>query len=233
MLEHLKAIALQADIGADDTFFWYTSPSWMMWNFQVAGLLVGATIVSLRRQPKLSETGRVVGHRLPCRATVLGTSPGYVLGCAKVGAVPRTEHDLSALRTVGITGSSLPPSSSLWLSATTSVTGSRWSSISGGTDVVSAFIGGVRTVPVWPGSCPPRTWGVALDAWDESGKPVRGEVGELVITKPMPSMPVAFWNDADGSRYRSAYFEMFLGYGGTVNSITITGHGEFIVVHGR
>jgi acetoacetyl-CoA synthetase len=105
-------------------------------------------------------------------------------------------------------------------------------SISGGTDVVSAFIGGVRTVPVWPGELSAPYLGVALDAWDESGRPVRGEVGELVITKPMPSMPVSFWHDPDGSRYHSAYFEMFPGVWRHGDWITITHHGS-IVVHGR
>ena len=231
VLEHLKAIALQADIGADDTFFWYTSPSWMMWNFQVAGLLVGATIVCYDGSPNHPKPDALWDIAGRIGATVLGTSPGYVLGCAKAGAVPRTEHDLSALRTVGITGSSLPPSSSLWLRDNV---GKRVqvASISGGTDVVSAFIGGVRTVPVWPGELSAPFLGVALDAWDESGKPVRGEVGELVITKPMPSMPVSFWNDADGSRYRSAYFEMFPRVWRHGDWITITGH-DSIIVHGR
>ncbi|HYR14997.1 MAG TPA: acetoacetate--CoA ligase [Mycobacterium sp.] len=231
VLEHLKAIALQSDIDADDTFFWYTSPSWMMWNFQVAGLLVGATIVCYDGSPSYPRPDALWDIASRVGATVLGTSPGYVLGCAKAGAVPRTDHDLSDLRTVGITGSSLPPSSSLWLRDNV---GERVqvASISGGTDVVSAFIGGVRTVPVWPGELSAPYLGVALDAWDESGKPVRGEVGELVITKPMPSMPVAFWNDADGSRYRSAYFEMFPGVWRHGDWITITGHGS-IIVHGR
>jgi len=231
VLEHLKAVALQSDIGADDTFFWYTSPSWMMWNFQVAGLLVGATIVCYDGSPNYPTPDALWDIAAHVGATVLGTSPGYVLGCTKAGAVPRTEHDLSALRTVGITGSSLPPSSSLWLRDNV---GERVqvASISGGTDVVSAFIGGVRTVPVWPGELSAPFLGVALDAWDESGKPVRGEVGELVITKPMPSMPVSFWNDPDGSRYRSAYFEMFPGVWRHGDWITITDHGS-IVVHGR
>jgi acetoacetyl-CoA synthetase len=231
VLEHLKAIALQSDIGAGDTFFWYTSPSWMMWNFQVAGLLVGATIVCYDGSPNHPRPDALWDIASRVGATVLGTSPGYILGCVKAGAVPRSEHDLSALRTVGITGSSLPPSSSLWLRDNV---GDRVqvASISGGTDVVSAFIGGVRTVPVWPGELSAPFLGVALDAWDESGKPVRGEVGELVITKPMPSMPVAFWNDADGSRYRSAYFEMFPGVWRHGDWITITDHGS-IIVHGR
>ncbi|MDT5330834.1 MAG: acetoacetyl-CoA synthetase [Mycobacterium sp.] len=231
VLEHLKALALQSDIGADDTFFWYTSPSWMMWNFQVAGLLVGATIVCYDGSPSYPRPDALWDIASRVGATVLGTSPGYVLGCAKAGAVPRTEHDLSALRTVGITGSSLPPSSSLWLRDNVGEN-VQVASISGGTDVVSAFIGGVRTVPVWPGELSAPYLGVAMDAWDESGKPVRGEVGELVITKPMPSMPVAFWNDADGSRYRSAYFEMFPGVWRHGDWITITDHGS-IIVHGR
>jgi acetoacetyl-CoA synthetase len=231
VLEHLKALSLQSDIGADDTFFWYTSPSWMMWNFQVAGLLVGATIVCYDGSPSYPRPDALWDIAARVGATVLGTSPGYVLGCMKAGAVPRAEHDLSALRTVGITGSSLPPSSSLWLRDNVGEH-VQVASISGGTDVVSAFIGGVRTVPVWPGELSAPYLGVAMDAWDESGKPVRGEVGELVITKPMPSMPVAFWNDADGSRYRSAYFEMFPAVWRHGDWITITGHGS-IIVHGR
>ena len=231
VLEHLKAIALQSDIGPDDTFFWYTSPSWMMWNFQVAGLLAGATIVCYDGSPSAPRPDALWEIAARVRATVVGTSPGYVLGCAKAGAVPRKDHDLSALRAVGVTGSSLPPASSLWLGDNV---GERVqvASISGGTDVVSAFIGGVRTVPVWPGELSAPFLGVALDAWDESGNPVRGEVGELVITKPMPSMPVSFWNDADGSRYRAAYFEMFPGVWRHGDWITITDHGS-IIVHGR
>lgn len=231
LLEHLKAVNLQSDIGPDDTFFWYTSPSWMMWNFQVAGLLVGSTIVCYDGSPSAPRPDALWDIAARVSATVLGTSPGYVLGCAKAGAVPRKEHDLSALRTVGITGSSLPPSSSLWLrdNAGEHV---QVSSISGGTDVVSAFIGGVRTVPVWPGELSAPYLGCALDSWDESGKPVRNEVGELVVTKPMPSMPVAFWNDADGSRYRAAYFEMYPGVWRHGDWITITDHGS-VIVHGR
>jgi acetoacetyl-CoA synthetase len=231
VLEHLKAVALQSDIGPNDTFFWYTSPSWMMWNFQVAGLLVGATIVCYEGSPAAPRPDALWDIAARVGATVLGTSPGYVLGCIKAGAVPRKDHDLSALKTVGITGSSLPPSSSLWLRDNVGEH-VQVSSISGGTDVVSAFIGGVRTVPVWPGELSARYLGVAVDAWDESGKPVRGEVGELVITKPMPSMPIAFWNDADGSRYHAAYFEMFPGVWRHGDWITITDH-DSIVVHGR
>ncbi|MFF0453632.1 acetoacetate--CoA ligase [Nocardia africana] len=231
LLEHLKAAALQSDIGRGDVFFWYTSPSWMMWNFQVAGLLVGATIVCYDGSPTYPHADSLFGLAARTGTTVLGTSPGYVLACIKAGVVPRRDHDLSALRTVGITGSSLPPSSALWLRDNV---GERVqvNSISGGTDVVSAFIGGVRTVPVWPGELSVPFLGAAVDAWDESGRPVRGEVGELVITAPMPSMPVSFWHDPDGSRYRAAYFEMFPGVWRHGDWITVTDRGS-IVVHGR
>jgi len=231
VLEHLKAVALQSDIGPDDVFFWFTSPSWMMWNFQVAGLLVGATIVCYDGSPSAPRPDALWDIAARVKATVLGTSPAYVLGCSKAGAVPRKEHDLSALRTVGITGSSLPPSSSLWLRDNVGEH-VQVSSISGGTDVVSAFIGGVRTVPVWPGELSAPYLGCALDSWDESGQPVRNEVGELVVTKPMPSMPVGFWNDPDGKRYRSAYFETFPGVWRHGDWITITDRGS-VIVHGR
>ncbi|RDI51849.1 acetoacetate--CoA ligase [Nocardia mexicana] len=231
VVEHLKAVALQSDIGRDDTFFWYTSPSWMMWNFQIAGLLVGATIVCYDGSPGYPTPDALWDIAARTRTTALGSSPGYVLACLKAGVVPGRDHDLSLLRTVGITGSSLPPSSALWLRDNV---GERVqvSSLSGGTDVVSAFIGGARTVPVWPGELSVPYLGAAVDSWDETGNPVRGEVGELVLTKPMPSMPVKFWNDPDGSRYRSAYFEMFPGVWRHGDWITITDHGS-IVVHGR
>ncbi|GAB2720989.1 acetoacetate--CoA ligase [Nocardia thraciensis] len=231
VVEHLKAVALQSDIGRDDTFFWYTSPSWMMWNFQIAGLLVGATIVCYDGSPGYPAPDTLWDIAGRTRTTVLGSSPGYVLACIKAGVAPRRDHDLSLLRTVGITGSSLPPSSALWLRDNV---GERVqvSSLSGGTDVVSAFIGGARTVPVWPGELSAPYLGAAVDSWDERGNPVRGEVGELVLTKPMPSMPVKFWNDPDGSRYRGAYFEMFPGVWRHGDWITITDHGS-IVVHGR
>ncbi|WP_085175196.1 acetoacetate--CoA ligase [Mycolicibacterium iranicum] len=229
VVEHLKAVALQSDIGRADTFFWFTSPSWMMWNFQIAGLLVGATIVCYDGSPSAGRPDALWEIAARVRATVLGTSPGYVLGCMKAGAEPAEKHDLSALRTVGITGSSLPATTSEWLADHVGV---QVASISGGTDVVSAFMGGVRTVPVWPGELSAPFLGVALDAWDESGHPVRGEVGELVITRPMPSMPVGFWRDDDGSRYREAYFEMFPGVWRHGDWITLTDHGS-VIVHGR
>ncbi|MGW0184070.1 acetoacetate--CoA ligase, partial [Nocardia sp. NPDC003345] len=209
VLEHLKAVALQSDIGPGDTFLWYTSPSWMMWNFQVAGLLAGATIVCYDGSPAHPAPDSLWEIAARTGTTVLGTSPGYVLGCMKAGSVPASDHDLSALRMIGITGSSLPPASSLWLHENAG--GVPVASISGGTDVVSAFAGGVRTVPVWPGELSAPYLGVALDAFDEVGQSVRGEVGELVVTAPLPSMPVRFWNDPEGHRYHDAYFDTYPG----------------------
>jgi len=231
LLEHLKAIALQSDIGRDDTFFWYTSPSWMMWNFQVAGLLVGATVVCYDGSPAYPAQGRLWESTADLGVTVVGTSPSYVLACQKAGIVPAADHDLGALRAIGITGSTLPASSSWWLSENVGAHVPVMS-ISGGTDVVSAFVGGTRTTAVWPGELSVPYLGVALDAFDESGRPVRGDVGELVITRPLPSMPVRFWNDPDGARYRASYFDSFPGVWRHGDWISVTEHGG-VVMHGR
>lgn len=231
LLEHLKALSLQTDVGRDDTLFWFTSPSWMMWNYQTSALLVGATIVCYDGSPSYPERDSLWEMASRTATTVLGTSPGYVLACDKAGAVPSRDHDLSALRAVGVTGATLPAASSLWLrdnvGENVPVT-----SISGGTDVVSAFVGGVRTVPVWPGELSAPYLGVALDAFDEKGASVRGEVGELVITAPMPSMPVRFWNDPDGTRYEAAYFDTYPGVWRHGDWITITDRGS-VLMHGR
>lgn len=231
LVEHLKALGLQSDIGPDDTFLWYTSPSWMMWNFQVAGLLLGATIVCYAGSPSYPTPDALWDIASRVGVTVLGTSPGYVLACAKAGAVPHQDHDLSALRLIGVTGSALPPSSSIWLRDNVGAH-IPVAAISGGTDVVSAFAGGARTIPVWPGELSAPYLGVSLEAWDEQGAQVHCEVGELVITEPMPSMPVAFWNDLDGARYRAAYFDTYPGAWRHGDWITRTAHGS-IIVHGR
>ena len=231
VLEHLKSIALQSDLGAEDVFFWYTSPSWMMWNFQVAGLLTGATIVCAEGNPAFPTQDALWGIAARLGVTYLGTSPGYVLACIKADAHPGIDHDLSALRALGITGSAMPAASSIWL---TENIGERVPvfSISGGTDVVSAFAGGVRTAPVWAGELSVPFLGVALAAFDEAGRSVTEEVGELVVTEPMPSMPLYFWNDTDGVRYRDSYFDTYPGIWRHGDWITMTDRGS-VVVHGR
>ncbi|AOW92066.1 acetoacetate--CoA ligase [Rhodococcus sp. WMMA185] len=231
LLEHVKSMALQFDIGHKDTLFWYTSPSWMMWNFQTAGLLVGSTIVCYDGSPSFPAPDALWSLVSRLGVTVVGTSPAYILACAKAGVVPVREHDLGALRAVGVTGSTLPAESSLWLSENVGRS-VPVVSITGGTDVVSAFIGGARVVPVWPGELSAPYLGAAVDAFDESGRPVRDEVGELVITGPMPSMPVSFWNDPDGKRYREAYFDFIPGVWRHGDWITITGRGT-VQMHGR
>ena len=231
LLEHLKALALHNDLGVGDRFWWYTTPSWMMWNYQVSGLLVGATIISYDGSPTYPSTDSLFALAARHRVTVLGTSPAYLAACAKAGLEPARDHDLSALRTLGVTGSTLPASSCLW--ATEHVgTSIQVSSISGGTDVVTAFAGGSATVPVWPGEISTAWLGVALAAFDATGRSVRNELGELVITKPMPSMPVSFWNDPEGSRYRDAYFDAYPGVWRHGDSVIVTDRGS-LEMHGR
>ena len=228
LLEHLKAMVLHLDLGPGSTFFWYTSPSWMVWNYQVSGLLAGATVVCYDGSPSAETLWRIAAEH---RVTVLGVSPGFLLACAKAGAEPGADHDLSALSMIGSSGSALPAKSYHWVAEHVSPD-VRVVSTSGGTDVVSAFAGGAATVPIVPGELSVPCLGVALDAWDEHGNSVRDTVGELVVTRPMPSMPLRFWNDPDGERYQEAYFRTYPGVWRHGDWITITGRGS-VIVHGR
>ena len=231
LLEHLKAMSLGLDLGERDTFFWYTSPSWMVWNYLVSALLAGARIVCYDGSPSYPSWDTVWALAAEHRVTLLGTSPAHLRGCAQAGVEPARDHDLSALRSLGSSGSALPGDAYLWVADHVGRR-VRVNSTSGGTDVVSAFAGGSPIMPVWPGELSAPCLGVALDSWDVRGKPVRGAVGELVVTKPMPSMPVAFWNDPGGSRYREAYFGTYPGVWRHGDWITITDRGS-VVVHGR
>ncbi len=231
LLEHLKALSLHLDLGPGDRYLWYTSPSWMMWNFLVSGLLVGATVVCYDGAPSHPEVDRLWRIVADEGVTLLGTSPAYVAACSKAHVVPRVDHDLSELRRVGVTGSTLPVTGSLWLAENVGAD-VQVMSISGGTDVVTAFVGAVPTVPVWPGEISVPCLGVAVDAYDEHGRSVRGRVGELVVTAPMPSMPVCFWDDPDGNRYRDSYFSVYPGVWRHGDWVTITDRGTF-VMHGR
>jgi acetoacetyl-CoA synthetase len=231
LLEHLKFGALQLNLGADDTFFWFTTPSWMVWNTLVGGLLVGATIVCYDGSPSFPQPTSLWDVAARYNVTALGTSPGYLLSCLKDGT-PVTDHrDLKSLQSVSVTGATLPATTTTWLAGELDPR-VRIGSVSGGTDVVTGFVGSAPTVPVWAGEISARCLGVAVDAYDQSGHPVRGEVGEMVITKPMPSMPIRFWNDPDGSRYRDAYFSTFPGVWRQGDWITITER-ESVIVHGR
>ncbi len=231
LLEHLKAVALQCDLGPGDRFWWYTTPSWMMWNFQVAGLLVGATIVCYDGSPAHPTTDAVWALAADLGVKVLGTSPAYLAACAKADVNPGADHDLSALRTLGVTGSTLPTPAYHWVGEHVGAS-VQVASITGGTDVVTAFAGGAPSVPVWAGEISTAYLGAALDSLDEQGRSVRDEVGELVVTRPMPSMPVMFWNDPDGSRYRDAYFGSYPGIWRHGDFVTITDRGT-LVMHGR
>jgi len=231
LLEHVKAMSLGLDLGEQDTFFWYTSPSWMVWNYLVSGLLAGARIVCYDGSPSYPSWDALWALAAEHRVTLLGTSPAHLRGCAQAGLEPARDHDLTALRSLGSSGSALPSDAYFWVADHVGRR-VRVNSTSGGTDVVSAFAGGSPILPVWPGELSAPCLGVALDSWDEHGKPVRGTVGELVVTKPMPSMPVAFWNDPAGSRYREAYFGTYPGVWRHGDWITITDRCS-VVVHGR
>lgn len=231
VLEHLKQMSFHLDLRRGDRYFWYTSPSWMMWNFQVAGLLVGATVVTYDGSPTHPAPDALWSLAARHRVAVLGTSPAYLQACEKAGVRPAEGRDLSALRVLGATGSVLPPAAYAWVAQTLGP-GVALASTTGGTDVVSAFAGFVPTEPVWAGELSVPCLGVALEAWDADGEPVVGQVGELVVTGPLPSMPVSFWDDPDGERYRDAYFDTWPGVWRHGDWITITPHGS-VIVHGR
>lgn len=205
ILEHLKAGGLHSDLKPGDVFFWQTALSWMMWNFQVAGLLCGARIITYSGSPLYPDADRMWSLVAEEGVTYFGTSPGQLQASRKAGLTPGVVHNLSALRCLGSTGSTLAADLFEWVDDKVS-RGLPVSSISGGTDVVSAFAGGSIGIPVVAGELSVRYLGVALQSWASDTAELRDEVGEMVIIEPMPSMPVSFWNDADGSRYRDAYF---------------------------
>ncbi|GGM99963.1 acetoacetate--CoA ligase [Streptomyces fuscichromogenes] len=231
LLEHLKTLALHSDLGPGDRLLWYTTTHWMMWNLVVSTLLTGATTCTYDGSPapfaRLDVLWELAARH---RVTVFGTSPQYLLGMARSGIDP-SAHDLSSIRVVGCTGSPLPAFAYPWVR---DHVGGRvlLASISGGTDVVSGFAGSAPNTPVWAGELSAPQLGVALAAYDAAGRPVVDQVGELVVTRPMPSMPLYFWNDPEGTRYHDAYFATFPGVWRHGDWITLTGHGS-VIVHGR
>lgn len=231
LLAHLVLLGQHLDIGADDRFSWYSSTNWMMWNIVVSGLLMGASIVVYDGSPSYPRTDRFWEFCADASITVTGTSPAYLRACENAGGTPGTDHDLSCLRTIGVTGSPVPRSCFEW---TRDAVGAsiQLASSSGGTDVVSAFAAANPLTPVWSAELSAPCLGVALEAWDEGGRPVHNQVGELVVRRPIPSMPVGLWGDDDHSKLHELYFSTYPGVWRHGDWITLTDRGS-VVIHGR
>lgn len=210
LLEHLKAHVLQNDMKPGDRFFWFTTTGWMMWNLLLGGLLAGCTCVLYDGSPSYPNLGALWLLAQDARITRFGASAGYFTTCMKAGLRPAQRSDLSSLRAVGSTGSPLPPEAFRWIYDT--VKRDVWlASTSGGTDVCSSFLGACPFLPVHEGELQGPQLGVSVHAFDEAGHAVLDQVGELVITQPLPSMPLFFWNDPDNVRYNESYFDTFSG----------------------
>nr|WP_208407058.1 acetoacetate--CoA ligase [Amycolatopsis granulosa] len=231
VLEHLKATVLQMDLGPGDVFFWFTTTGWMMWNFLLGGLLARSTIVlydGSPGHPDLTALWRLAAEE---RITYFGTSAPFIQSCLKAKLHPGADFDLSALRAVGSTGAPLSDDGFRWIADEVGRS-VQICSVSGGTDLCAAFVAAAPDVPVWLGELSCRALGAAVTAFDEAGRELVDEVGELVVTRPMPSMPVFFWNDDDGSRLREAYFDTYPGVWRHGDWIRITPRGS-AVIYGR
>jgi acetoacetyl-CoA synthetase len=231
LLEQLKSIHLHTDAKPGDRLFWFTTTGWMMWNFLVGGLLSDAAIVLYDGNPGYPDMGSLWDLAERAGVTTFGTSAAYISACMKAGVEPGAGRDLSRLRAVGSTGSPLAPEGFDWIYE--HLGEDTWLfSTSGGTDVCTSFVTGVPTLPVRRGEIQARALGAAVESWDPDGNPLIDEVGELVVTEPMPSMPLFLWGDEDGERYRDSYFETFPG---------VWRHGDWIeiterrgaIIHGR
>ncbi|TML52393.1 MAG: acetoacetate--CoA ligase [Actinobacteria bacterium] len=225
LLEHLKKLRLHLDAQAGDRLFWFTTTGWMMWNFLVGGLLSEASVVLFDGNPAYPDLGTLWDL---ADAAGITSFAGYIAACQKADVEPRAGRDLSRLDSVGSTGSPLAPEGFDWVRDRLGE--DVWLfSTSGGTDVCTAFVGGVPTLPVYRGELQARALGAKVEAWSEDGRPLVGEVGELVITEPMPSMPLYLWGDEDGSRYRESYFSTFPGVWRHGDWIEITERGTAII----
>jgi acetoacetyl-CoA synthetase len=227
-LELLKSVSLHLDLGPADRFFWFTTTGWMMWNFLVGGLLLGATVVLYDGSPGHPDMGALWRFAERSAMTYLGTSAAFVLASMKAGVDPAREFDLSALRSIGSTGSPLPPEGFAWLYGQVApdvLVGST----SGGTDVCTSFVTSCPLLPVYPGEIQCRALGAKVESFDGHGRPVVGEVGELVVTEPLPSMPLFLWNDPDGERYRESYFSTWPGVWRHGDWLEITERGTCII----
>ncbi|MFI6710204.1 acetoacetate--CoA ligase [Nonomuraea sp. NPDC050478] len=227
VLEHLKSLSFHQDLGESDVFFWYTTTGWMMWNYLIGALLVGATPVlydGSAAHPSPAALWRIAASE---GVTYFGVGAPYLMASMKAGVVP---EGLERLRGVGSTGSPLPPEGFAWVSER--LPGVPIGSFSGGTDVCTGFVGATMLHPIRAGVIPCRSLGAKVESFDPSGKAVVGEVGELVITAPMPSMPVGFWNDPDGERYRESYFDVYPGVWRHGDWIKLNDDGS-CVIYGR
>ena len=227
-LELLKSISLHLDLGPADRFFWFTTTGWMMWNFLVGGLLLGSTVVLYDGSPGHPDMGALWRFAERSAMTYFGTSAAFVLASMKAGVEPAREVDLSALHSIGSTGSPLPPDGFDWLYrhvAPDVLVGST----SGGTDVCTSFVTSCPLLDVHPGEIQCRALGAKVESFDEDGRPVVGQVGELVVTEPLPSMPLYFWNDPDGERYRDSYFSTWPGVWRHGDWLEVTERGTCII----
>jgi acetoacetyl-CoA synthetase len=228
LLEHLKYMHLHLDAQEGDRVFWFTTTGWMMWNFLVGVLLTPASIVLFDGHPGSPDLGVLWDLAQDTGMTTFGTSASYIASCMKAGIEPRDGRDLGELRAVGSTGSPLAPEGFDWVYE--HVGSDTWLfSTSGGTDLCTAFVGGVPTLPVYEGELQARALGAKVEAFDEDGDALVGQVGELVLTEPMPSMPISFWGDDDGSRLRESYFSMYPGVWRHGDWIEITERGTAII----
>jgi acetoacetyl-CoA synthetase len=210
LLEHAKNLTFHNDLHPDDRFFWYSSTGWMMWNYIIGSLLTGCTAVLYNGSPAYPDMNALWQLAEETGMTYFGTSAAYISACIKAGIHPNQQFDLSRIRAVGSTGSPLTSEGFQWIYDNVNRT-LALESLSGGTDLCTAFVGGCRLKPIYAGEIQGASLGAKVQAFNEAGQPVINEVGELVITEPMPSMPLYFWNDPDMTRYKESYFEMFPG----------------------
>jgi acetoacetyl-CoA synthetase len=231
LIQHLKEQRLNAGIRDGDRFFYFTTCGWMMWNWLVSGLACGATLLLYDGSPFYPDGNAIFDFAQAEKMTYFGTSAKFIDAVRKADLRPIESHDLSTVRTISSTGSPLSPECFAFV-----YDGIKkdvhLASISGGTDIVSCFVLGVPTEPVWIGEIQGPGLGMAVDVWDDEGRPLRGEKGELVCTLAFPSMPVGFWNDPDGEKYRNAYFDRFANTWCHGDFAEWTSHGG-IIIHGR
>jgi acetoacetyl-CoA synthetase len=231
LLEHLKSLCLHLDINSEDRFFWFTTTGWMMWNFLISGLLLGATVILYDGHPGYPDMMTLWKFAEATGMTYFGTSAPYIQACMKADIEPSKSLDMSRIRGVGSTAAPLSPKGFQWVYDKVGPD-LLLNPFSGGTDLCTGFVGACPILPVIKGEIPCRMLGASVEAYDEKGRSVSDEVGELVLTRPMPSMPLFLWNDPDERRYKESYFEMFPGVWRHGDWIQITKRGG-CVIHGR